>query len=73
MSESENGIEFVVSQRPVGGRDSAQHIGVQVDLIEGDGVVQAIVEIVSHRHTSIAVPDPASDACQATGSPYCHA
>jgi hypothetical protein len=52
--EPENRIEFIVGQRPVDRGDRAQHVGIKVDLVERDGVVKAIIEVVSHRFTSVA-------------------
>jgi hypothetical protein len=64
--EPENGVEFVVGQRPVGHRHRAQHVGDQVDLVKRDGIMEAIVDVVSHRFTSIAEAGR-QVACQGTG------
>jgi hypothetical protein len=67
--EPENRVELVVGQRPVGRGHRTQHVGVEVDLVQRDGIVEAIVEIVSHRFTSVAEA-ARQDACQATGSQH---
>jgi len=56
--EPENRVEFVVRQRPVGRCHRAEHVGVEVDLVERDEVMEAIIEIVSHRSTSVAEASP---------------
>ncbi|MGN6794942.1 MAG: hypothetical protein ACTHJW_21355, partial [Streptosporangiaceae bacterium] len=58
MIESQNRVELVVGQRPVGRGDRAQHVGIEVNLVEGDGIMKAIVEVVSDRFTSVAEADP---------------
>jgi hypothetical protein len=50
--EPENRVEFVVGQRPVGRGHGAEYIRVEIDLIERNGVMEAIVKVVSHRSTS---------------------
>jgi len=51
--EPENRVKFVVGQRPVGRGHGAEDICVEVDLIQRNGVVEAIVKVVSHRPTSL--------------------
>ncbi len=41
--------KLVIGQRPVARRDRAQDLRVQLDLIERHAVVDAQVDIVSHR------------------------
>jgi hypothetical protein len=48
MIESENRVQFIVGQTPVACGDRAQHVGIEGDLVERDGVVKAVVEVISH-------------------------
>jgi hypothetical protein len=52
MIEPENRVEFVLGERPISRGYRAEDIRVEVDLIECDGVVEAIVKFLSHRSTS---------------------
>jgi len=54
-------VDLVVGQRPVGSGNRAQHVREQVNLIERDSVVETIVEVVSHRSTSVAIAGPARE------------
>ena len=54
MIEPEHRVDLVVGQWPVGRSDRAKHIGIEVDLVQCDGIVQAVVEVVPHRPTSVA-------------------
>jgi hypothetical protein len=56
--ESKDRVQFIIGQRSVDRGDRAQHVRVQVDLVERDGIVKAIVEVVSHRFTSVAEAGP---------------
>jgi len=67
VTKAKHRVDLIVGQSPVGGGDRAQHVGVQVDLVERYGVVEAIVEVISHRFTSVAIAGPARDDCQGTG------
>jgi len=42
-------VKFSVGQRPVGRGDGAEHIGVQVDLIQGDAVVNTKIQLSRNR------------------------
>jgi hypothetical protein len=66
VTKAEDGIDLVVGQRPVGGGNRAQHVREQVNLVERDGIMETIVEVVSHRSTSVAIAGPARDVCQGT-------
>jgi hypothetical protein len=59
VTKAEDGIDLVVGQRPVGGGNRAQHVREQVNLVERDGIMETIVEVVSHRSTSVAIAGPA--------------
>jgi len=59
-------VDLVVGQRPVGSGNRAQHVREQVNLIERDSVVETIVEVVSHRSTSVAIAGPFRIASQGT-------
>jgi hypothetical protein len=55
MTYAKYSVDLVVGQRPVGSGDRAQHVREQVNLVERDGIMEPIVEIVSHRSTSVAI------------------
>jgi hypothetical protein len=57
LTNAEHRVDLIVGQRPVGRRYRAQHVGEQLDLIERDGIMDAIVEVVSHRSTSVAIAE----------------
>jgi mycothiol synthase len=42
-------VEFGGGQRPVGGRHRAQHLGVELDLIKGDAVMNTKVQLPGNR------------------------
>jgi hypothetical protein len=67
VTQAEHRINLIVGERPVRGGDCAQHVGIQVDLVKRHGVVEAIVEVISHRFTSVTIAGPARDDCQGTG------
>jgi len=66
VTHPEHRVDLVVGQRPVGGGYRAQHVREQVDLVERYGIVEAIVEVVSHRSTSVAIAGPFRIASQGT-------
>jgi len=61
VTYAEHRVDLVVGQRPVGSGNRAQHVGEQVNLVERDGIVETIVEVVSHRSTSVAIAGPARE------------
>jgi hypothetical protein len=61
VTDAEYRVDLVVGQRPVGGGDRAQDVREQVNLIEGHGIVETIVEVVSHRSTSVAIAGPSRE------------
>jgi hypothetical protein len=42
-------IEFTSRQRAIRGRDRAEHLGIQVDLIQRDHIVDTIIKLLTHR------------------------
>jgi len=61
VTHAEYRVDLVIGQRPVGGGNRAQHVREQVDLVKRDSIVEAIVEVVSHRSTSVAIAGPARE------------
>jgi hypothetical protein len=55
VTHAKHRVDLVVGQRPVGRGYRAQHVGEQLDLVERDGIMEAIVEVISHRSTSVAI------------------
>jgi hypothetical protein len=51
--EAKHGVELGRGQRPVGGRHGTEHLRVQLDLVEGHPVMDAEIEIFTHRATSV--------------------
>ena len=66
MTHAEHRVDLVVGERPVSGGNRAQHVREEVNLIERDGIVETIVEVVSHRSTSSQLPHPLGNASQGT-------
>ena len=67
VTQTEYHVYLVVGQRSVGRSDRAEHVGIEVDFVQRNGVVKAIVKVISHRSTSLAVAGPVGDDCQGTG------
>jgi hypothetical protein len=42
-------VQFSIGKRPVGRGDSAEHVGVQVDFIQGDAVVNTKIQLPRNR------------------------
>ena len=57
-ADTEDSVKLGVGEGAVSSRHCAQHVRVQVDLVESHGIVKPVVKIVSHRFTSIALPGP---------------
>jgi hypothetical protein len=49
LADAEYLVEFASRQRTIDRRDRAQHLGVQIDLVEGDSVMDTIIKLLSHR------------------------
>src|SRR5262249_37997040 len=49
VADAERLVEFSWRQRPVRGRYRAQHLGVEVDLIKGDAVVDTKIQLPGNR------------------------
>ena len=47
--DAEHLVELGIGQRTVGRRDRAQHVGVQIDLIQCDAVVNTKIQLVRNR------------------------
>jgi len=58
VTHAEHRVDLIVGQRPVGSGNRAQHVREQVNLVERDGIVETIVEVISHRSTSVAFAGP---------------
>src|ERR1700733_16039750 len=48
-AQPEHPVELLVGQRLVTGRHGTQHLGVQLDLIQRDPVVNAEINLLGHR------------------------
>jgi mycothiol synthase len=42
-------VELGTGQRPVGGRHRGQHLGVELDLVQGDGILNTKVQLPGNR------------------------
>jgi mycothiol synthase len=64
---AEHCVYLVLGQPPVDGCHRAEHVGDKIDLGERDGVVDAMVNTLSHRSTSVTARPPVTYLSQATG------
>ena len=71
-ADPEDLIEFLRGERPVGRGHRAQYLGVQLDLIQRDSVVNAQVQVLSqraHLHCRAVSREPGSQATVRTHCP----
>jgi mycothiol synthase len=47
--EPEHLVELGIGKRPIGRRDRAQHVGIEIDLIQSDDVVDAQIQLPRNR------------------------
>jgi len=51
-AEAKHRVDLVIGERSVRSRHRAQHLAVQADLVEGNGIVEAVIKVFSHVSTS---------------------
>jgi hypothetical protein len=47
--DTERRVKFGGGQRPIGSRHRAQHLGVELDLVQGDGILDTKVQLPGNR------------------------